>query len=124
MSALKLKKGVRIKSTHKLRTETNFLEAALSGKYPNDLSHFANTVLIKLADEIKVLLDCGIKIEQLEHFDICGQGSGKVEEEGSSAKDALLLWCQRKTKPYKSVAIEDFHRSWKDLPAMALRLIS
>ena len=57
MSALKLKKGVRIEATHRLRTETNFLKAALSGKSTNDLSHFANTVLIKLADEIKVLLD-------------------------------------------------------------------
>lgn len=31
-----------------------------------------------------------------------------------SAKDALLLWCQRKTEPYSNVHMENFHMSWKD----------
>ncbi|XP_072171139.1 alpha-actinin, sarcomeric-like isoform X2 [Diadema setosum] len=34
--------------------------------------------------------------------------------EDNSAKSGLLLWCQRKTEPYKNVHIEDFSRSWKD----------
>lgn len=37
-----------------------------------------------------------------------------ISVEASSAKDALMLWCQRKTAPYDNVNIENFHRDWKD----------
>ncbi|KXJ17767.1 alpha-actinin-1 [Exaiptasia diaphana] len=30
------------------------------------------------------------------------------------AKDGLLLWCQRKTAPYKNVKVQNFHYSFKD----------
>ncbi|GMT10757.1 hypothetical protein PFISCL1PPCAC_2054 [Pristionchus fissidentatus] len=37
-----------------------------------------------------------------------------INVEDLSARDGLLLWCQRKTAPYNNVNVQNFHNSWKD----------
>ncbi|CAF5188409.1 unnamed protein product, partial [Rotaria magnacalcarata] len=37
-----------------------------------------------------------------------------ISVEEMSAKEGLLLWCQRKTAPYKNVNVQNFHISFKD----------
>ncbi|PAV78345.1 hypothetical protein WR25_24776 isoform B [Diploscapter pachys] len=37
-----------------------------------------------------------------------------INVEELSARDGLLLWCQRKTAPYNNVNVQNFHNSWKD----------
>ncbi|ORZ08651.1 calponin homology domain-containing protein [Absidia repens] len=37
-----------------------------------------------------------------------------ISQEGKNAKEGLLLWCQRKTSPYREVDVRDFTYSWAD----------
>jgi actinin alpha len=37
-----------------------------------------------------------------------------ISVEELSSKEGLLLWCQRKTQPYKNVNVQNFHMSFKD----------
>lgn len=37
-----------------------------------------------------------------------------ISVEEMTAKEGLLLWCQRKTAPYKNVNVQNFHLRYSD----------
>ncbi|KAK6029593.1 hypothetical protein OSTOST_04295, partial [Ostertagia ostertagi] len=50
----------------------------------------------------------------LEYIESKGVKLVSIGAEELSARDGLLLWCQRKTAPYNNVNVQNFHTSWKD----------
>jgi len=56
-----------------------------------------------------VKLTLGLVWTLILRFAIAG-----LSEEGLSAKEGLLLWCQRKTEPYDNVDVKDFTMSFQD----------
>ena len=46
-----------------------------------------------------------------------------INEEGMTAKEGLLLWCQRKTACYEEVEVRDFSSSWNNGLALYVIMI-
>merc|ERR1712100_981991 len=79
---------------------------------------------------LKFIADHGVKLASIGSEEICDQylkltlglvwtlilrfAIVGLSEEGLSAKEGLLLWCQRKTEPYDNVDIKDFTFSFQD----------
>lgn len=46
-----------------------------------------------------------------------------ISVEEMTAKEGLLLWCQRKTAPYKNVNVQNFHLSFKVIVVNLIQMI-
>lgn len=58
--------------------------------------------------EGNLTLTLGLLWKIILHYTING-----ISDEGRTAKEGLLVWCQRKTAGYDGVDIQNFHSSWK-----------
>jgi Ca2+-binding EF-hand superfamily protein len=79
---------------------------------------------------LKYIVSAGVKLEGIGAEDIVDSNPtltlglvwtlilrfviAGLSEEGMSAKQGLLLWCQKKTEPYSNVDIQNFTFSWQD----------
>merc|ERR1712100_322180 len=96
-------------------------------------TNWVNSHLVKRGkkiESVKTDLSDGVMLASIGSEEICDQNLkltlGLVwtlilrfaivglSEEGLSAKEGLLLWCQRKTEPYDNVDIKDFTFSFQD----------
>ena len=81
----------------------------------NPINKFCKDVGIKLQYSCEQVMEGNImQIMGLFWVLISRFMIANISEDELSAKEALLLWCQKKTEGYAGVSVSDFHNSWQN----------
>ena len=81
----------------------------------NPINKFCQDVGIKLQYSCEQVMEGNImQIMGLFWVLISRFMIANISEDELSAKEALLLWCQKKTEGYAGVNVTDFHNSWQN----------